>query len=181
VGVDISAEAVQFCRRRGVPVVRASLLSLPFPDQSFDLVTSFDVLYHRWVTNDRTALLELVRVLRPGGLVFVRLPALKLLWGAHDEAVYSRHRYTRGELTRLMESCGLRVLRASYCNSFLFPVLAVRRALDRWGGREGSDVESLPAPIERVLRGVLGIEALWLARFPLPIGASVIAVGRRPT
>jgi SAM-dependent methyltransferase len=179
VGVDLSEEALRFCRTRGVSVTRGTLLSLPFGPASFDLVTSFDVLYHRWVTDDRAALRELVRVLKPGGLVFVRVPALKMLWGAHDEAVHSRHRYTRGELQQLFRDCGLDVLRASYCNSLLFPLLALRRTLDRWTGRHGSDVESLPPVVERVFRGLLRMEAAWLRRFALPVGGSVIALGRK--
>jgi SAM-dependent methyltransferase len=180
VGIDLSEEAVRFCRERGVTVARGSVLSLPFPDRTFDLVTSFDVLYHRWITDDRAAVGELVRVLRPGGLLFVRVPALKMLWGAHDEAVYSRHRYTRGELRQLFGACGLRVVRASYCNSLLFPVLATRRTLDRWLAREGSDVESLSPVLEKTFRSLLGLEAAWMRRFSFPVGASVVALGQRP-
>jgi SAM-dependent methyltransferase len=179
VGVDLSEEAIRFCHGRGVTVVRGNLLSLPFGRGHFDLVTSFDVLYHRWVTDDRAALRELVRVLRPGGLVFVRVPALKMLWGAHDEAVHSRHRYTRGELASLFDACGLDVLRTSYCNSLLFPVLALRRTLDRVLSRHGSDVETLPPPVERTFRALLGLEARWLRRFSFPLGGSVIALGRK--
>jgi SAM-dependent methyltransferase len=181
IGVDLSEEALRFCRSRGVTVARGSLLQLPFAAGSFDLVTSFDVIYHRWVTDDRAALAELVRVLRPGGYVFVRVPALKMLWGAHDEAVHSRHRYTRGELVRLFESCGLEVRRATYCNSLLFPVLALRRTLDRLLSRHGSDVEELPAPLERTFRALLGLEAWWVRRFAFPVGGSVVALGRKPS
>jgi SAM-dependent methyltransferase len=180
VGVDLSEDAVRFCRTRGVTVTRGSLLRLPFADGSFDLVTSFDVLYHRWITDDRVALAELVRVLRPGGRVFVRVPALKMLWGAHDETVYSRHRYTRGELVGLLTDCGLAVERASYCNSLLFPVLAARRTLDRLARRHGSDVENVAGPLDRMFRTLLRLEARWLRRFSFPVGASVIALGRKP-
>lgn len=179
VGIDLSEEAIRFCHQRGVRAVRGNLLALPFGDDDFDVVTSFDVLYHRWITDDRAALRELVRVLRPGGLLFVRVPALKMLWGAHDEAVHSRHRYTRLELAELFAACGLDVVRATYCNSLLFPVLALRRTLDRWTGRHGSDVETLPGPMERLFRGLLQLEALWLRRFSFPVGGSVIALGRK--
>jgi SAM-dependent methyltransferase len=179
IGIDLSEEAIGFCRTRGVTVARGSLLSLPFANESFDLVTSFDVLYHRWVTDDRVAVRELVRVLRPGGLLFVRVPALKMLWGAHDEAVHSRHRYTLAELRSLFEECGLEVRRTSYCNSLLFPVLALRRTLDRLLDRHGSDVEELPAPLERTFRALLAVEAWWLRRFSFPVGGSVIALGRK--
>ena len=89
---------------------------------------------------------ELVRVLRPGGVLLVRVPALRLLWGAHDEAVHSRHRYTAGELRRLLEAAGLVVIRSTYGNSLLFPMLATRRTLDRWLNRHGSTSSSSPRP-----------------------------------
>jgi SAM-dependent methyltransferase len=181
IGVDLSPDALVFCRTRGVTVARANLLDLPFAEGAFDLVTSFDVLYHAWVTDDRAALRELVRVLRPGGLMLLRVPALRLLWGAHDEAVHSRHRYTRAEVEALLTDAGLEVVRASYCNTFLFPLIAVRRTLDRLTGRHGSDVEFLSPPLEWTFRRLLLTEA-WLIRrgASLPVGASIVALARRP-
>jgi SAM-dependent methyltransferase len=180
VGVDVSEEALRFCRIRGVPAARAGLLALPFPDGTFDCVTSFDVIYHAWVTDDRAAVREMTRVLRKAGLLLLRVPALRMLWGAHDRAVLSRHRYTRPEVGALLESGGLEVLRLSYCNSFLFPLLAVRRTLDRVTGRAGSDVGFLPRPLEWAFRRVLEAEARLLGRGRhLPVGASLIALGRK--
>jgi SAM-dependent methyltransferase len=179
VGVDLSEQALGFCRRRGVRVVRAGVLALPFADGSFDVVTSLDVLYHRWVADHDVAVREMARVLRPGGLALVRVPALKLLWGAHDEAVHSRHRYTRGQVVRLLEDAGLQVLRASYGNTILLPLLLVRRTLDRLTGRHGSDVSFLPAPLEWAFRKLLLTEAALVSRFSLPIGASVFALARK--
>jgi hypothetical protein len=102
-----------------------------------------------------------------------------MLWGAHDEAVHSRHRYTRGELSALFEGAGLDVVRATYCNSFLFPLLIARRTLDRLLSRHGSDVQFLPAPLERAFRLLLEIEARLVRFFPLPFGTSVMAIGRK--
>jgi len=181
-GVDVSSDAVAFCRERGVRAARASVLALPFADSTFDAVTSFDVIYHAWVTDDRAAARELARVLRPGGALLVRAPALRALWGAHDAEVQSRHRYTRRELTTLLESAGLRVARATYCNSILFPLLLGRRTLDRVLDREGSDVGFLPAPLEWAFRRALLAEAaLVRAGASFPVGASVIAVATKPT
>jgi SAM-dependent methyltransferase len=180
VGVDLSDEALRFCRGRGVAATRASLLSLPFAGATFDGVTSFDVLYHRWVEDDAAAVRELARVLKPGGLLLVRVPALRMLWGAHDEAVHSRHRYTRAEVRGLLQGAGLEVVRLTYANMLLFPVIAVRRTLDRVLGRHGSDVSFLPAPLEWVFRTLLGIEARLVRRVALPLGASVFALARKP-
>jgi SAM-dependent methyltransferase len=179
-GFDLSAEALRFCRARGVVAARASVLALPLRGGSIDVVTSFDVIYHGWVESDLRAIRELVRLLRPGGLLVVRVPALMLLWGAHDEAVHSRHRYTARELRDLFSGAGLEVVRVTYCNSILFPLLASRRTLDRWLSRHGSDVEFLPAPLEWLFLRLLRLEA-WLIGLGvrLPIGASVVALGRK--
>lgn len=180
-GLDISEEALRFCRSRGVTVARGGVEALPFPAHAFDCVTSFDVIYHRWVGDDSAAVKEMARVLRPGGLCLVRVPALKVLWGAHDRAVHSRHRYTRGEVRSLLEGAGLEVVRATYCNTLLFPLLAVRRGLDRLTGREGSDVAFLPAPLEWTFRQVLELEARLVSAVSMPVGASVVALARKPT
>jgi SAM-dependent methyltransferase len=179
VGVDVSDEALRFCRLRGVSAVRGSLLDLPFASASMDCVTSFDVIYHRWVSDDGAAVREMARVLRPGGLMLVRVPALRVLWGAHDEAVHSRHRYTRGELRRLLEGQGLAPLRLTYGNTFLLPLLLARRTVDRISGRHGSDVGFLPAPLEWSFRRLLQAEAVLLRRVSLPVGSSLFALARK--
>jgi SAM-dependent methyltransferase len=180
VGIDLAPEGIRLCRERGVRALRARVESLPFPCGCFDAVTSFDVIYHEWVADDGAAVAEMARVLRPGGVLLVRVPALRLLWGAHDIEVQSRHRYTRGELVALLEGCGLHVERTTYCNSVLFPLLLARRTLDRLLGRRGSDVGFLPDPLERAFRRVLLAEAALVRRgLVLPLGASVAALARR--
>lgn len=179
-GVDLSPLAVITTRRRGGRVAQGNLLELPYLSSSFDVVTSFDVLYHAWISDDAQAVRELTRVLKPGGLILIKNPALKILWGAHDEAVHSRHRYTRGELEKLMEGAGLLLVRSTYANSLLFPVLLSRRFLDRLLNRHGSDVALLPPPLERLFGALLRVEASLVRRFDLPIGASVFAVARKP-
>jgi hypothetical protein len=132
------------------------------------------------VKDDGHAVRELGRVLKPGGLILVKVPALKILWGAHDEAVHSRHRYTRDELEALLETNGLTLVRSTYANSLLFPVLLSRRFLDRLLKRHGSDVAMLPPLLERTFGALLSLEAALLSVVNLPIGASVFAIARKP-
>ncbi len=179
-GLDLSPLAVLATRGRGGRVVQGDVLGLPYASGSFDVVTSFDVLYHAWVQDDAQAVRELGRVLKPGGLILIKVPALKILWGAHDEAVHSRHRYTRGELEALLEASGLALVRSTYANSLLFPVLLSRRFLDRLLKRHGSDVVMLPLLLERAFGALLSIEAALLSAINLPIGASVFAIARKP-
>ena len=64
-GVDLSPKMVELCRKKGLNAQEASVTALPFKDDSFDLVYSFKVLAH--VPDIRKAMLEIVRVTRPGG------------------------------------------------------------------------------------------------------------------
>ncbi|MEO5760913.1 MAG: methyltransferase domain-containing protein [Vicinamibacteria bacterium] len=179
-GIDLSPLAVITTRRRGGRVIQGNLLELPYASASFDVVTSFDVIYHAWVKDDAQAIGELARVLKPGGLMLIKAPALKILWGAHDEAVHSRHRYNRAEMEALVEGASLKLIRSTYANSLLFPVLLTRRFLDRALNRHGSDVALLPPLIEKLFGGLLSIEASLLGAFNLPIGASAFAIARKP-
>jgi SAM-dependent methyltransferase len=180
-GIDLSQEAISFCRERGVRAVRASVLRLPFRAEAFEAVTSFDVIYHDWVVDDRAAVAEMARVLSPGGALLVRVPALELLRGAHDAEVLTRRRYTLGELQALVAGCGLRVQRSTYCNSLLFPLLLARRTLDRLLGRHGSDVGFLPPPLESLFRRVMELEAFCVRRgLRFPLGASAVVLATKP-
>lgn len=184
-GIDYSAEALAFAGERpGLRLARASVESLPFADGSFDLVLSNDVLCHLGVAHDGTALEEFARVLRPGGVLFLQLPAYEWLRSHHDEAVHTGHRYTAPEVRRLVTSGGLRPLRVTYANSLLLPAAAAWRALNRIiprrSSEERSDVRPIAPPVNRLMRTVLGMEAPIVARRNLRFGLSVIAVAQRP-
>jgi len=180
-GMDIEPAALAFCRQRGLQrLARGSVCELPCADGVFDLVTSFEVLYHLAVDSDDAALHEFWRVLRPGGWLLLRLPAHNWLRGRHDVAVHTRHRYTTGEVERKVAGAGLRVVRLSYANCLLFPVAVARRLLERSGGAgKGSDVGP-PPPGNGVLTAILAAEASWLPRHSLPWGLSVLCLARKP-
>jgi SAM-dependent methyltransferase len=186
VGLDLAPEALALARRHGLEgLVRGSVAALPFADESFDLVLSFDVLYHLWVGDDRVALKELARVLKPGGYLLMRVPAFEFLRGPHDRVVFTRHRYTAGEVARLVRSAGLRVERLTYANSLLFVPALVWRVAGRLlspaiKSRAASDVRPVPAPLNRLLLGLLRLERrLIRALGRLPFGLSVICLARR--
>lgn len=187
IGVDLIPDALKFCRERGHRLLaRASVTALPFADESFDLVTSFDVLV-QLPGADELAAREMYRVLRPGGVAFVRAAAYEWLRSGHDAALGTQRRYQLGELTALLERAGFRVLRQTYANSLLLPLAAFRRlVLKRVGLADaGSDVKPL-APglgwLNELLLGALRAEAGWLRgrRRSLPAGLSAICVAAKP-
>ena len=119
-GTDASPPALRFASRRAIaPLIQADVCRLPFVSESFDLVTSLDVIYHSRISSDDEALLEMARVLRPHGLILLRVPALKLFRGRHDVAVHTRHRYRRRELEEKLRQAGFTPEFVSYLNCLL--------------------------------------------------------------
>src|SRR3954469_19456885 len=83
-GIDTDEEAVRFCHMRGITSVsRVDSLPLPFPDNTFDLITALDVIEH--IEDDRAMLRELYRITAPGGIFLFSVPAYRFLWGPQDE------------------------------------------------------------------------------------------------
>jgi SAM-dependent methyltransferase len=190
IGIELVSDAINFCRARDPRyLIQASVTDLPFPDSVFDLVTSFDVLVQLpGEESDLRALREMHRVLRPGGIAFVRAAAYQWMRSGHDDVIGTQRRYSLYELIDKMESAGLRTLRASYANSFLLPVAMVHRLLLKRIGLSdrGSDVKPLTNGLSWLnssLAAVLRSEALLLKRTRLnfPAGLSVICIGQKST
>lgn len=188
-GIDVTLHALRFCRQRGLQrLVRASVTDLPFDDSSFDLITSFDVLVQLPAGGaDEQAMREMYRVLKPGGIGFVRVAAYEWLRSGHDKALGTQKRYRLSELSFQLERCGFTVLRGTYANSFLLPAVVFRRLVLKRArlADSGSDVKSMPrwlSPLNTTMTRILQAEALWLGKkhFYLPAGVSAICVVSKP-
>src|SRR5918992_6290267 len=84
-GLELLSRGIQLGTTRGVPrLMQGSVTHLPFPDASFDVVLSFDVLYCLESPAERAAIGEMWRVLRPGGLAVINVAALNMLKGDHS-------------------------------------------------------------------------------------------------
>ena len=182
-GVDLVWEALLPAASRGLTgrLARGSIERLPFASGSFDVATSFEVIYHAGVADDVAALRELRRVVRPSGLLLLRLPAHDWLRGAHDRLVHTRHRYTKQEVGAKLRAAGFEPVQLSWANSLLFPPAAAKRLLERFGSSETEepDLWQPPAPLNALLRALLAFERHALVRrMPFPVGLSVLAVAR---
>ena len=184
---DVSLESMRTCRARGYPLSTVgSGYCLPYQDEAFDLVCMFDAIEH--IPDDGRVMREAARVLQPGGLCLVTVPAYQFLYANNDRVAQHLRRYTRGRLRRLCLQAGLSVERNTHSNVFLFPlilpvVLGIK-ALELLLPEKSSDHTNLSWPIPRlvhdVLYGIFAAELPFSKRFDWPAGHSIAALARKP-
>jgi len=156
---------------------QATAENLPFVSGSQTRVGMFDVLEH---VDDPTCLREAFRVLKPGGLLFLSVPACPCLWSERDEIAGHRRRYTRRSLRRALTDSGFQVESMFGYQVLLLPLLVC----SRWWGRgraRSVDVEDLPPPWINTLLSIPNwLEVSLIPWIRFPIGSSLVAICRSP-
>lgn len=185
-GVDVAKDFVAYCKQRGYQrVLTGSGYELPLASERFDVVGLFDTMEH--IEDDQRALQEVRRVLRPGGIAFVSVPAYQFLWSQNDRIAHHCRRYTAPRLRRVMEAAGLRLKRLSYFNTFLFPLILpavlTQKLLARLG-RLPKDYNNasvpMPGPLNKLFTWIMSSERYLLRRISFPFGHSLLAIAERP-
>ncbi len=169
-------------------LARASVTAVPFPTASFDIVTSFDVLYSLEDEDERAAIAEMYRLLKPGGFAIVNVAAMPMLRGDHSVLSREVRRYSRGDLRARLQRAGFVIERLTYTNATLFVPLALSRLLQRRRGLHSesdasaeAEITVPPEPMNAIMTGIMQLEALWLRWFDAPFGSSLLCLARKPT
>jgi SAM-dependent methyltransferase len=177
-GVDVSDDALEFCRRKGLKVHKGLAEKLPFADESFDIVTALDVVEH--LDDDLTGLREMHRVLKTGGRTLIFVPAFMWLWGVQDDISNHRIRYTRKQIVERLASAGFTVERATYANwTFFAPILAGRTLMRVTGVKPESENNITISALNGVFGKLFGAERFWLRYFDFPFGVSIVITAEK--
>jgi SAM-dependent methyltransferase len=180
VGIDAEPLALELYReaRPAARLVRADLTRLPLAAGRFDLVVCVTVLYHEQVKDPAAAIRGFAAALKPEGILCLLEPGLPGLRRGHDRVTHTARRFGRVELRSLVEAAGLEIVRSTAAYSFLAPPAAVKAILER--GRKTSDLGGGDGGLGGLLPAVAALERRWLRRRDLPLGLSVVAIGRKP-
>ena len=181
-GIDLTFSGLAYAREQGERLVaRASALTLPFSADCFDLVTSFDVVYAFDDAMAETALREMHRILVPGGHLVLNVAALPMLRGNHSVLGGEVQRYTKAGLRAHLVRAGFSVIRLTYTNLAILPLLAGVRFAQRLRGHHASNSEmTVPwAPVNLALSGLLAAEAAALRVIDMPLGSSLLTLARK--
>lgn len=148
---------------------------IPFTEQNFDLICMFDVLEH--IEQDTETLLAIKKLLKNNGRILITVPAYQWLYGAHDEFLHHKRRYTATQLRKKIAAAGLRPMKISYFNTILFPLAAIVRLKDKVHGNASASGTSLPpALINNIFQKIFGFERFLLDRTDLPFGVSLLCI-----
>src|SRR3989344_5090173 len=177
-GADFEKEAIDYGFDHSVRNLKLAIGDkIDYLDGTFDLVTTFDVLEH--LENERPTVAELVRVLKPGGKIIVTVPAYEWLWGVQDDVSRHFRRYTEKSLIKVFKNFPeLTIIRKTYFNTFLFPLIVVVRLISRWFNIKGrqSDFEINNPFLDAIFYSIFNLEFYFLKLINFPFGVSIILI-----
>jgi SAM-dependent methyltransferase len=179
--LDDHEEALRILRTRFRPEQILSLAGdqVPLPDGSIEYVTALDVLEH--VPDDAAVVRGFHRLLKPGGIALVTVPASMALWSDWDEVLHHFRRYHRAQLRVLFPAAQWEIVHVNYTNVPVYPAVWLVRKWRRWFPAKGGAVRSedkVPGPfLNALLRSAFVAPAFWPV--PLPFGVSLLLVARR--
>jgi len=177
-GVDVSDDALEFCRGKGLNVQKGLAEKLPYEDGAFDVTTALDVVEH--LDDDIAGLEEMFRVTKSGGYSLIFVPAFMWLWGVQDDISHHRIRYTKSQIIERLGKAGYSIERATYANwTFFAPILAGRTLMKLTGIKPESENNVNVSALNGVFGRLFSSERFWLKNFNFPFGVSIVVVAKR--
>ena len=180
--LDDHEEALRMLHRRFQPEQILSLAGdqVPLPDASLDYVTALDVLEH--TPDDAAVVRGFHRLLKPGGVAVVTVPAGMALWSDWDVALHHFRRYSRPQLQALFPDQAWETVHVNYTNVPVYPAVWLVRKWRRWfpakKAAARAEDQVPPAWLNRLMQ-------TWFVRLGLvrglrfPFGVSLILVARK--
>lgn len=120
-GMEMYLPYAEIARERGFDVKVSTMENWPFGDKKFDVISFFDVIEH--IKDDEAALKKAYEVLNPEGLAVISVPSFKILWSSTDIAARHFRRYTKKELERKLKNAGFEIVKSTYFNAYLGPLI----------------------------------------------------------
>lgn len=178
-GFDVSPVALATAAQSGAAVHSVDF-DAPFTlaGAPWDALVALDVAEH--VADDLALLRAMGDALRPGGLLFVSVPAFPHLFSRWDERLHHHRRYTRKSLTAVARAAGLEPLRSSYLFAVAYPAALLRRWMGWHDGREACEFPPVSPLVDRTLAAIGRAEIAIPSPLRPPLGTSVTLLARKP-
>ncbi len=183
--IDTERRALAQVEKLGCKTLLSDIATAPLPPGHFDVVGCFDVLEH--IQDDRAAMRNIYRGLKPGGHFLLTVPAYQWLFSEHDLALEHCRRYGKSELTEKLAQAGFSITYLRYWNSLLFPSVALVRLFKKVakGGTSKaplSEMQPVSPAFDKLLYRILALEVCGLAGSLcslLPFGVSLAVIAHK--
>jgi ubiquinone/menaquinone biosynthesis C-methylase UbiE len=131
---------------KNIPLMRFDMQRCPLPDNSVDALVMLNVLEH--IEDDRAVISQAHRILKPGGVLVIEVPAGPHLYDCYDKVLMHYRRYRLSELTRMIQAEGFHLAKKSHLGFFIYPgfrhiKLRNKRLLTESDARQRQHVENV--------------------------------------
>ena len=184
-GLDFSDEAISHCHKRGLNnVFKADINTWDPIQNSYDLITAFDVLSHEWINDEIQVFRSLSNGLKDDGLIMLNYPAFSILSRQHDKVAMMRRRYTKKMITEILREANLSPTIISYRLPHAFFIILLLRLFEPNKSIEHeakSDIAKIPIKlVNQLLIGITKIENYFISSgFSIPLGSSLFVVAKK--
>jgi SAM-dependent methyltransferase len=167
----------------GVPLLQIDITNNPLPSGAFDAIVALNVLEH--IKDHQRALQEMARLLKPGGLLLVEVPAGPSLYDGYDAFLHHFRRYSRQDVEALVQSADVQIVSRSTLGFVVYPAFWLSKKLNRMRSRTAAD----PALVSDAIRNTAASALVKLAFsferrarrfFHVPFGIRHVVVARKP-
>jgi SAM-dependent methyltransferase len=188
IGADYTLGALDVLGRTlpGIPLLQFDLTQCPLPDASVDAVVLLNVFEH--IERDDTAMAQVFRILRPGGIMVAEVPAGPALYDVYDQQLMHCRRYAMAGFRRLVEQAGFVTIERSHLGFWVYPAFWLTKKLNRL--RPPRSTETAAARVETAMRttrrggglghGLMRSEAWLRPILYLPFGIRCLITARKP-
>jgi SAM-dependent methyltransferase len=170
----------------GIPLVRFNLAASPLPSNSYDAMVLLNVLEH--IEDDIAAASHIARMLKPGGVAVIEVPAGPELFDDYDRQLQHFRRYTLQGICGVVEQAGLVVERRNYLGALIYPAFYLAKKLSQSRPKLAAEREEHVANaigatsrFNAVGRAIMSLEEAIARGITFPRGIRCVVTARKPS
>lgn len=168
-----------------IPLVRFNLADSPLPSDTYDAMVLLNVLEH--IEDDVAAVRHIARMLKPGGVVVIEVPAGPELFDDYDRELKHFRRYKLPGLCKVIEAAGLKVERRNYLGALIYPAFYLAKKLSQNSPKPAAEREKHVANaigatsrLNPVGHAVMAFEEMLSRAVEFPRGIRCVVTARKP-
>jgi SAM-dependent methyltransferase len=168
-----------------IPLIRFDLASSPLPSNAYDAMVLLNVLEH--IEDDAAATMHIARMLKPGGLAVIEVPAGPELFDDYDRQLRHFRRYTLPDICRVVERAGLIVERRNYLGALIYPAFYLAKKLSQNRPKSDADREqnvassiTATAHFNAIGHAIMALERTMARAVTFRRGIRCVVTARKP-